>query len=334
MDGLRLNREKFYSAYRERFGEIKSQRTVDGLNYILDRFDTETRLKNIPQFSYILATAKHESGKRVNRVWTEFQPVKETRELAGSPRRANQDRYWFTGYYGRGLVQTTWEDNYLTVGNACGVGDLFVKEPALLLEPKWAYEALLIGMTKGLYRKDENDKPHTLDRYINDHASDFYNAREIVNGDKRKKGRKIAETATHFESIINFSLENDDEDFSAGNDSVDGFRGYSETTGNQQTKTIKTEQEISTEQKPLGDSPDAPATQVGPTGVKRWYGEIFGTLIAGGTGVWAFLTSEKGMLLLAFVFGMATILAVVFRNTIDEVVRKFIASDPNRKNVK
>jgi hypothetical protein len=92
---LTVDRKKFWSLYRAEFGS-SPQPTVDGLNYFLDRFETETRLKHVPEYSYVLATAYHETGKNqtINgeKVFVRFQPVKESRERADSPRRANQDR--------------------------------------------------------------------------------------------------------------------------------------------------------------------------------------------------------------------------------------------------
>jgi len=210
MKGLKLNREKFFDNYRERFGRIRSQKTVDGLTCILDRFENETRLPNIPAFAYTLTTAKHESG----RDGVEFQPVREKR--ASQTRNPEiwklQKAYWGTGFYGRGLVQTTHEENYRKVGEACGVGDLFVKEPDKLLELHWAYEALIVGMTRGLYRTDRNGIPHTIDRYFSESKPDYYDAREIVNGDKRKNGKAILEIAENFEEILRESLIKEGED--------------------------------------------------------------------------------------------------------------------------
>jgi hypothetical protein len=51
-----------------------------------------------------------------------------------------QQRYWPSGYYGRGLVQTTWQENYDKTGRALGL-DL-LKNPDLLLAPPHAARAL------------------------------------------------------------------------------------------------------------------------------------------------------------------------------------------------
>ena len=202
---MKVDRKALWNLYHKYFDAYgaTTQKTVDALNAILDRFETETRLTNIAQFAYVLATAFHESGINGNH----FVPVKEGRERTGAKGRRNQDRYWFTGFYGRGLIQTTWEEKYLALGKMLGVGDMFVKNPDQLLEIGWAYQALVAGMVSGIYRKDEKGR-HTLRRHLkSDDASTagYIEAREIVNGDKKKNGALIGGYAQHFETILNKS---------------------------------------------------------------------------------------------------------------------------------
>ena len=70
-----------------------------------------------------------------------FLPI---RELLASPDRqpalaASQARYF--PFYGRGLVQITWRDNYVAAGQALGL-DL-VNHPELALEPEAAAKILV-----------------------------------------------------------------------------------------------------------------------------------------------------------------------------------------------
>lgn len=221
MNGLKLDRKKFWNLYHAKFGAcgVVTQGTVDGLNYLLDRFETETRLDNIPQFSCVLATAFHETGVFVKhngkKVLQRFQPVREGKAAAGSEVWIKyQSKYWNTGYYGRGFVQATWLINYLKLGKLLGIGNLFVENPDLLLENKWAYEALVAAMVFGLYRKDDLGR-QDLDRYFpakmeRSTKETFYQAREIINGDKDRipkgakisNGRHIAEIAFKFQEIL------------------------------------------------------------------------------------------------------------------------------------
>lgn len=196
---IKVDRDKFWELYRNSFGSV-TQVTVDALNYILDRFETENRLNGIAQHSYVLATSYHETGKDGNH----FAPVKEGRERSNSPRRYNQDKYWLTGYYGRGHIQVTWKENYSKLGKELGVGDLFVENPDLLLTDQWGYESLVYGMSKGLYRGDSRGRKK-LSRYLkgDDETLDhYYAARDIVNGDLKKNGMTIAKYANKFEFIF------------------------------------------------------------------------------------------------------------------------------------
>lgn len=51
-----------------------------------------------------------------------------------------QERYWHTGCYGRGLIQTTLYPNYLALENA--LGRPYTKDPDLLLNPEDSARAL------------------------------------------------------------------------------------------------------------------------------------------------------------------------------------------------
>lgn len=199
---MKLDRDKFWQGYHDAFDRYgaTTQATVDALNADLDKFETETLIHGIAQFAYALATEYHETGINDNH----FVPVKEGRQRAGSPGRANQDRYWNTGFYGRGKVQTTWESGYLAVGNLLDVGDLFVQNPDLLLTDNWAYEAMVAGMSHGIYRKDGRGA-FTLDRMLQGDAASmqqYEDARQIINGDESTNGLLIAGYAKHFEQIL------------------------------------------------------------------------------------------------------------------------------------
>lgn len=199
---LKLDRVKFWKLYKSSgvFGAT-TQATADALNTILDKLETESRLLYISWYSYALATAFHESGLKGNH----FIPVKEGKGKTTSKLwKEKQSKYWNTGYYGRGLIQTTWKENYLKIGKRLGVGDLFVKQPNKLLEVGWAYEALIIGMVDGIYRKDTKG-PKNLARYLkkdDESTANYIKARDIVNGDIAKNGAMIAGYAGKFESIL------------------------------------------------------------------------------------------------------------------------------------
>jgi hypothetical protein len=146
----------------------------------------EARLKHAPemdnaQFAYCISTVAHECN---------FSPRDEIRERKDSPRRANQDRYWLTGYYGRGISQLTWRANYYKFGRLLGI-DL-VERPELASIDEVGAAILVLGIDEGLFRKG-----HHIARYVNiDWANnDWTAARTVYNGDVRKNGPKIGNQA-------------------------------------------------------------------------------------------------------------------------------------------
>lgn len=83
-----------------------------------------------------LGTVKVETGR--------FSPLQ---ELRASPNRqpelyAAQNRYWSSGYFGRGFIQLTWEQNYRDYGKALGL-DL-LGQPDLAKDPKVAARVLAL----------------------------------------------------------------------------------------------------------------------------------------------------------------------------------------------
>lgn len=117
------------------------------------------------QLAYVLSTAIGESNLR---------PIKEYRGSEGSYLWNVQNKYWYTGYFGRGYVQLTWESNYRKFGSLLGV-DLG-GNPDLALRPDIAGKIICLGMYKGLFTGVG------LPDYLSASNSDWTNARRIVNG--------------------------------------------------------------------------------------------------------------------------------------------------------
>lgn len=134
--------------------------------------------KDPNKLAYILATARHESR---------FRPIEEYRSNT-----SQQNKYWHTGFYGRGFVQLTHEKNYRKMSEFLGV-DL-VKNPSLALDANNAAKILVYGMMNGRFTR----KP--LSNYINRDTVDFYNARKTVNG--LDKATKIAVYAQTLSNLI------------------------------------------------------------------------------------------------------------------------------------
>ncbi len=113
------------------------------------------------QLAYILATALHETAHTM-------KPVREY----GSEKYLKSKKYY--PYVGMGYVQLTWDYNYKKAGEKLGAD--FLKNPKLLLDPKFAAPILVIGMIEGWFTGKK------LFDYISLLKSDFENARRIING--------------------------------------------------------------------------------------------------------------------------------------------------------
>lgn len=133
------------------------------------------------QFAYVLASVEHECG---------FVPQREKRaRIATQPELwAIQERYWPSGFYGRGLIQLTWRKLYERFSKVMGV-DLVANPNLLITDLKLSAEVTVIGMLRGWFTG------RGLSDYIREDKIDYENARRIVNGDVRKNGEKIASAA-------------------------------------------------------------------------------------------------------------------------------------------
>jgi len=131
------------------------------------------------QLAYILATAYHETAHK----------MKPIREMGGETYLKSKKYY---PYVGMGYVQLTWDYNYKKASTKLGVD--FMKNPKLLLDPKYAVPILITGMLEGWFTTRK------LSDYITLQKSDYLNARRIVNGVDRAKD--IADLAVAYENDL------------------------------------------------------------------------------------------------------------------------------------
>jgi hypothetical protein len=181
---MKFNATKFLNLFRVWRGKV-SDAQEESITFLINAFEKQRVIQSIPQIAYCFATIAHETA------WT-FRPIKEYRSKIGSAGRANQDRYWNTGYYGRGYVQLTWERNYKILGDRINY-DL-VSNPDKALDPIYAFMILVHGMNEGLFTGKK------LSDFINGNQKDYDNARRIING--KDKAKQISEYALHFEKIL------------------------------------------------------------------------------------------------------------------------------------
>ena len=134
------------------------------------------------ELAYVLATTYHETA----------HTMKPVREYGGETYLKSKKYY---PYVGMGYVQLTWDYNYKKASSKLGVD--FMKNPRLLLEPKYAVKILLVGMKEGWFTGKK------LSDYISLQKSDYLNARRIINGVDRAKD--ISDLAVVYENDLKLS---------------------------------------------------------------------------------------------------------------------------------
>ena len=142
--------------------------------------------------AYMMGTVQHETKAA-------YYPVEEAYYVTSEAARLRYlkgQNYW--PYYGRGLVQLTWDFNYKKYGEILNLN--LLGEPELVLEPSISLFILVHGMLTGTY----TGKP--LEQFINANACNYIQARRVVNGVRKgetlpDKAELIASYAKQWESF-------------------------------------------------------------------------------------------------------------------------------------
>jgi hypothetical protein len=175
-----------WDAIRVILGGKLTQKQVDGINAIYVAWlEQEVLPSDVSKarLAYVLATVHWETNKT-------FEPVREAYYM-GEPRAETYRktlRYY--PWYGRGLVQLTWKDNYVRADNELGLGGTLVANPDRALELGVSVKVLVIGMIEGWFTGKK------LSDYIKPNSVDFIGARRIINGTDMNK--HIASVATRY----------------------------------------------------------------------------------------------------------------------------------------
>jgi hypothetical protein len=188
-----IDRDTFFDVVRDSpFHKSLNQGQVDGINAILDTWESSGKGQDTRWVAYSLATAYHET-------MATMQPVRELGKGRGKPYGKPAGPYGLI-YYGRGEIQDTWYANYVKTDKelkALGVltpdQDL-VKNPDLMLDLKISCAALVYGMINGWYTG------HKLSDYFAGSRSDWVDARMIVN--RMDKAKLIASYGLAFEHAL------------------------------------------------------------------------------------------------------------------------------------
>jgi hypothetical protein len=185
----------FFDAVRPMFRRKRlSQLQVEGMTAIIDYGVGMPR----SHLAKVLATAFHETGQRMQPVREGFTKTNTgaIRAVTGLFNKGIISRNYALphtnglSYYGRGLVQITHLENYLKFGIAA--------YPEKAMEMGTSLDIMFKGMTHGMFRKGYSLSMIPIIPTI----EDFIEAREIINGDKRKNGRRIAEVAIVFYNAL------------------------------------------------------------------------------------------------------------------------------------
>lgn len=129
--------------------------------------------------AYAFATAHHETDRT-------FGPIREYGRGKGKS---------YPPYYGRGLVQLTWDYNYKKMSKVVGV-DL-VADPDLALEVRHAIPIMFVGMREGMFTGKK------LGDFFNPSNEDWVAARRIING--TDKAQLIADYARRYYAAISYT---------------------------------------------------------------------------------------------------------------------------------
>lgn len=159
-----------------------------GLNAMLDHWEAQMAQDDDRWLAYALGTAHHETDRT-------FGPIREYGLGKGRKYGPPPDPVTGHVYYGRGLVQLTWKDNYARMGPLVGA-DL-VQDPDLALDLRYAVPILFTGMKRGLFTGKK------LADYFNATAGEWEEARRIING--KDKAKLIADYALNYYACISYT---------------------------------------------------------------------------------------------------------------------------------
>ena len=123
------------------------------------------KVTDVRHIAYILATIFHECAGH-------FKPIEEYGKGKGRPYGKPNDSG--KTFYGRGLVQITWAENYARFGKLLGI-DLTGK-PELALDPVVSVQIAVKVMKSGLFTGKK------LSDYFNTEKEEAVKARKIING--------------------------------------------------------------------------------------------------------------------------------------------------------
>lgn len=163
----------FEKLYREVLKSNLTEKNWENIQFIFSCIEFDSYWSDYRQVANFLAQCGHES------MW-KYAPISEVRARRGTALYDIQNKYWDTGFYGRGIIQLTHALNYKKMSKYVGI-DL-VKYPNKLIEDaQVSYTVAAKGMQEGIFTGKK------LSDFIVGERCDYLNARKIVNGMDRAK---------------------------------------------------------------------------------------------------------------------------------------------------
>lgn len=198
-----IDKARFFDDFSARTGLPLNDSRRGGLDFLLGKLGADPGFGMLRELAYVLATTRWETMHT-------FQPIRERRfSQANNPREwARQNVYWKTGFYGRGYVQLTWEDNYRKASQKLAglpvsvdgqqqtldAGSL-VQNPDWVMQPDVAYLIASRGMREGWFTGKKLG-----DYIVEGQPPDYEGARRIINGTDH--AADIAAMAAQFELLL------------------------------------------------------------------------------------------------------------------------------------
>jgi putative chitinase len=172
------NKKSFYDYVRQGlFKNTLSAKQFEGIEAILIGC-SKACVNDLRHIAYMLATVFHETAKTM-------QPIEEFgkgfKYDYGKKLKMSRKPYTTPNkiYYGRGLVQLTWYENYNGMSKILSLP--LLTNPELLLTMEVSVKVMIEGMTKGK-SKFGDFTGVSLETYFNSKKTDWVNARKIING--------------------------------------------------------------------------------------------------------------------------------------------------------